>query len=282
MVERILHPQCIISGQKSIYIFLHGSPCVLTKACFIFVLSFSVSLFSKMWFLVEKKHHLNHSRGFSLLALLALPHKPHNQSFPQRTGGLKPERSPNPLGRRFESSLHGETEAVHLIPDLDVHKGILESEEKGIKMEQLLYLFFRCLQNPKTIFTGGLSQILLSCINKPTLLILALEINRHATNSPSERVKLIPIHLNVLHSPCPPINLPSWAVSWEGKADSWVPCFGGFLKYFCEPEKAEILWHGSSRFAFPNCQLDIESSAICGPTWVSLSTIISEVDFSWN
>ncbi|XP_060542138.1 membrane-associated phosphatidylinositol transfer protein 2-like isoform X2 [Pantherophis guttatus] len=70
----------------------------------------------------KKKHHLNHSRGFSLLALLALPHKPHNQSFPQRTGGLKPERSPNPLGRRFESSLHGETEAIRLIPDLDVHK----------------------------------------------------------------------------------------------------------------------------------------------------------------
>ncbi|XP_034284615.1 membrane-associated phosphatidylinositol transfer protein 2 isoform X2 [Pantherophis guttatus] len=70
----------------------------------------------------KKKHHLNHSRGFSLLALLALPHKPHNQSFPQRTGGLKPERSPNPLGRRFESSLHGEMEAIRLIPDLDVHK----------------------------------------------------------------------------------------------------------------------------------------------------------------
>uniref|UniRef100_A0A8C5RJ19 Phosphatidylinositol transfer protein membrane associated 2 n=1 Tax=Laticauda laticaudata TaxID=8630 RepID=A0A8C5RJ19_LATLA len=69
----------------------------------------------------NKKHHLNHSRGFSLLALLALPHKPHIQSFPQRTGRLKPERSLNPSGRRFESSLHRETENVHLIPDLDVH-----------------------------------------------------------------------------------------------------------------------------------------------------------------
>uniref|UniRef100_A0A8C6XL90 Phosphatidylinositol transfer protein membrane associated 2 n=1 Tax=Naja naja TaxID=35670 RepID=A0A8C6XL90_NAJNA len=34
----------------------------------------------------NKKHHLNHSRGFSLLALLVLPHNPHIQSFPQRTG----------------------------------------------------------------------------------------------------------------------------------------------------------------------------------------------------
>ncbi|XP_026575120.1 membrane-associated phosphatidylinositol transfer protein 2 isoform X2 [Pseudonaja textilis] len=70
----------------------------------------------------NKKHHLNHSRGFSLLALLALPHKPHIQSFPQRTGRLKPERSPNPSRRRFENSLHRETETVRLIPDLDVHK----------------------------------------------------------------------------------------------------------------------------------------------------------------
>ncbi|KAL7986678.1 hypothetical protein Chor_012961 [Crotalus horridus] len=70
----------------------------------------------------KKKHHLNHSRGFSLLALLALPHKPHIQSFPQRTGGHKLERSPNPLGRRFESSLHRELETVHLIPELDVHE----------------------------------------------------------------------------------------------------------------------------------------------------------------
>uniref|UniRef100_A0A670YTF3 Phosphatidylinositol transfer protein membrane associated 2 n=1 Tax=Pseudonaja textilis TaxID=8673 RepID=A0A670YTF3_PSETE len=60
----------------------------------------------------NKKHHLNHSRGFSLLALLALPHKPHIQSFPQRTGRLKPERSPNPSRRRFENSLHRETETV--------------------------------------------------------------------------------------------------------------------------------------------------------------------------
>ncbi|XP_070619312.1 membrane-associated phosphatidylinositol transfer protein 2 isoform X2 [Erythrolamprus reginae] len=71
----------------------------------------------------KKKHHLNHSRGSSLLALLALPHKPHIQSVPHRTArGLKPERSPNALGRRFESSLHGETEAVRLVPDLDVRK----------------------------------------------------------------------------------------------------------------------------------------------------------------
>ncbi|XP_039218661.1 membrane-associated phosphatidylinositol transfer protein 2 isoform X4 [Crotalus tigris] len=70
----------------------------------------------------KKKHHLNHSRGFSLLALLALPHKPHIQSFPQRTGGHKLERSPNTLGRRFESSLHRELETVHLIPELDVHE----------------------------------------------------------------------------------------------------------------------------------------------------------------
>ncbi|XP_032992162.1 membrane-associated phosphatidylinositol transfer protein 2 isoform X1 [Lacerta agilis] len=70
----------------------------------------------------KNKHHLTHSRGFSLLALLALPHKAPTQPSPKRHRAPKHEISQNPLGRRVGSSSHWEVDAIRQIPDLDIDK----------------------------------------------------------------------------------------------------------------------------------------------------------------
>ncbi|KAG8146085.1 putative Membrane-associated phosphatidylinositol transfer protein [Naja naja] len=49
------------------------------------------------------------------------PTTPTSSPSPRGLGGSS-RRSPNPPARRFESSLHGESETARLIPDLDVHK----------------------------------------------------------------------------------------------------------------------------------------------------------------
>ncbi|XP_042297586.1 membrane-associated phosphatidylinositol transfer protein 2 isoform X11 [Sceloporus undulatus] len=70
----------------------------------------------------KNKTHLNHLRGFSLLALLALPHKSSTQPSPKRHRASKPEKSQNPLGRRFGSSSHWEMDSILQIPDLNINK----------------------------------------------------------------------------------------------------------------------------------------------------------------
>ncbi|KAH0625396.1 hypothetical protein JD844_014883 [Phrynosoma platyrhinos] len=70
----------------------------------------------------KNKNHFNHPRGFSLLALLALPHKSSTQSSPKRHRVSKPEKCQNPLGRRFGSSSHWEMDSILQIPDLNINK----------------------------------------------------------------------------------------------------------------------------------------------------------------
>ncbi|XP_062999827.1 membrane-associated phosphatidylinositol transfer protein 2 isoform X2 [Elgaria multicarinata webbii] len=70
----------------------------------------------------KNKNHFHHSRGFSLLALLALPHKSPAHPSPQRQRASKPERSQNPLGRRFGRPSHGEADSTLPIPDLDFNQ----------------------------------------------------------------------------------------------------------------------------------------------------------------
>uniref|UniRef100_A0A8D0H343 Phosphatidylinositol transfer protein membrane associated 2 n=1 Tax=Sphenodon punctatus TaxID=8508 RepID=A0A8D0H343_SPHPU len=70
----------------------------------------------------KNKNHLNHSRGFSLLSLLALPHKSPTQTSPKRRRPHKIEMSQNHLGRRLEGSSSQESDSILQIPDMDITK----------------------------------------------------------------------------------------------------------------------------------------------------------------
>ncbi|XP_060641485.2 membrane-associated phosphatidylinositol transfer protein 2 isoform X1 [Anolis sagrei] len=67
----------------------------------------------------KNKTHLHHPRGFSLLALLALPHKSSTQPSPKRHRASKPEKAQNLLGRRLGRSSHWEMDSIPRIPGLD-------------------------------------------------------------------------------------------------------------------------------------------------------------------
>ncbi|XP_060106113.1 membrane-associated phosphatidylinositol transfer protein 2 isoform X2 [Heteronotia binoei] len=70
----------------------------------------------------KNKSHLAHSRGFSLLAQLALPHKSPTQPSPKRHRPSKPEQSQNPFRRKFGGSPHQEVDSIMHVPDLDIKK----------------------------------------------------------------------------------------------------------------------------------------------------------------
>ncbi|XP_078237886.1 membrane-associated phosphatidylinositol transfer protein 2 isoform X2 [Pogona vitticeps] len=70
----------------------------------------------------KNKNNLNHPRGFSFLALLALPHKSPTQPSPKRHKASKPEQSKKPLGRRHGNASHWASDAVLQIPDLSIDK----------------------------------------------------------------------------------------------------------------------------------------------------------------
>nr|XP_020658422.1 membrane-associated phosphatidylinositol transfer protein 2 isoform X3 [Pogona vitticeps] len=70
----------------------------------------------------KNKNNLNNPRGFSFLALLALPHKSPTQPSPKRHKASKPEQSKKPLGRRHGNASHWASDAVLQIPDLSIDK----------------------------------------------------------------------------------------------------------------------------------------------------------------
>ncbi|XP_019362699.1 PREDICTED: membrane-associated phosphatidylinositol transfer protein 2 isoform X5 [Gavialis gangeticus] len=68
----------------------------------------------------KTKTHLNHCKGFSLLSLLALPHKSPTQTSSKRRRQLKPEMPQSPLGRRFEGPSSQDPDCALQTPDLDL------------------------------------------------------------------------------------------------------------------------------------------------------------------
>ncbi|KYO39637.1 hypothetical protein Y1Q_0018692 [Alligator mississippiensis] len=68
----------------------------------------------------KTKTHLNHCKGFSLLSLLALPHKSPTQTSSKRHRQLKPEMPQSPLGRRFEGPSSQDPDCALQTPDLDL------------------------------------------------------------------------------------------------------------------------------------------------------------------
>ncbi|XP_008111905.1 membrane-associated phosphatidylinositol transfer protein 2 isoform X1 [Anolis carolinensis] len=67
----------------------------------------------------KNQTHLHHPRGFSLLALLALPHKSSTQPSRKRHRAPKPDQAQNLLGRRLGRSSHWEMDSILQIPGLD-------------------------------------------------------------------------------------------------------------------------------------------------------------------
>ncbi|XP_019394409.1 PREDICTED: membrane-associated phosphatidylinositol transfer protein 2 isoform X3 [Crocodylus porosus] len=68
----------------------------------------------------KTKTHLNHCKGFSLLSLLALPHKSPTQTSSKRHRQLKPEMPQSPLGRRFEGPSSQDPDCALQTPDPDL------------------------------------------------------------------------------------------------------------------------------------------------------------------
>lgn len=78
-----------------------------------------------LFFLLETKHHLNHCRGFSLLAQLALPHKSPTQTSSKRCRQHKHEIPSK--GRKLKGPWSQAVGCALRTPDLDIETGILEA-----------------------------------------------------------------------------------------------------------------------------------------------------------
>lgn len=91
---------------------------VLCDSCFDFC------LFLYLFYFLETKHHLNHCRGFSLLSLLALPHKSPTQTSSKRHRQHKHEVPSK--GRKPKGPPSQDADYALRIPDMDIRKGILE------------------------------------------------------------------------------------------------------------------------------------------------------------